>query len=31
VHTLAAEAGGAVQVSEPADNVMILGAVFNAG
>ncbi len=31
VHTLVAQAGGAVQVSEPADNVMILGAVFNAG
>jgi histidine phosphotransferase ChpT len=31
VHTLATEAGGAVQVSEPADNVMIFGAVFNAG
>jgi histidine phosphotransferase ChpT len=31
VHTLAAEAGGAVQIVEPADNVLILGAVFNAG
>ncbi len=31
VHTLVAEAGGAVQVSEPAADVMILGAVFNVG
>ncbi len=31
VHTLVAEAGGAVQVSQPTDDVMILGAVFNAG
>ncbi|MCP3734435.1 histidine phosphotransferase family protein [Sphingomonas sp. RP10(2022)] len=31
VHTLAGQAGGAVQISEPADNVMIFGAVFNAG
>lgn len=31
VHTLATEAGGAVMVSEPADGVMIFGAVFNAG
>jgi histidine phosphotransferase ChpT len=30
VHTLVTDAGGAVQVSEPADNVMIFGAVFNA-
>ena len=30
VHTIVAEAGGAVQVSEPADGIMILGAVFNA-
>lgn len=30
VHTIAAAAGGAVQVSEPAEGVMILGAVFNA-
>jgi histidine phosphotransferase ChpT len=31
VHTLATEAGGAVQISEPAPDVMIFGAVFNAG
>ncbi|MCU6453879.1 histidine phosphotransferase [Sphingomonas sp. A2-49] len=31
VHTLAAQAGGAVQISEPAADVMIFGAVFNAG
>ena len=31
VHTLVAQAGGAVQVSEPATDVMIFGAVFNAG
>ena len=31
IHTLVVDAGGAVQVSEPAENVMILGAVFNAG
>lgn len=31
VNTLVAEAGGTVQVSEPAESVMILGAVFNAG
>lgn len=30
VHTLAAGAGGAVQVNEPAENVMVFGAVFNA-
>ena len=30
VHTIVAEAGGAVQVSEPAAAVMIFGAVFNA-
>ena len=30
VHTLATGAGGAVMVSEPADNVMVFGAVFNA-
>jgi len=30
VHTLASDAGGAVQVNDPADNVMIFGAVFNA-
>ena len=30
VHTIVAEAGGAVQVSEPAEAVMIFGAVFNA-
>ena len=31
VHTLVADAGGAVQIVEPADNVLILGAVFNTG
>jgi histidine phosphotransferase ChpT len=30
VHTLATGAGGAVQVNEPAENVMVFGAVFNA-
>ncbi len=30
VHTLVTQAGGAVQVSEPSETVMILGAVFNA-
>ena len=30
VHTLAVTAGGTVMVSEPAENVMIFGAVFNA-
>ena len=30
VHTIVAEAGGAVQVSDPAPGIMILGAVFNA-
>jgi len=31
VHTLTAQANGAVQVSEPADGVMIFGATFGAG
>ena len=31
VHTLVAGAGGTVIVSEPAEGVMIFGAVFNAG
>lgn len=31
VHTLARECGGGVQVSEPAQGIMILGAVFNTG
>lgn len=30
VHTLAAEAGGSTMVSEPAEGIMIFGAVFNA-
>jgi len=30
VHTLVAQAGGTVQISEPADNTMIFGAVFDA-
>ncbi|HVF93445.1 MAG TPA: histidine phosphotransferase family protein [Sphingomonas sp.] len=30
VHNLATGAGGAVQVNEPAENVMVFGAVFNA-
>lgn len=31
VHTLTAQANGTVQVSEPADGVMIFGATFGAG
>ncbi len=31
IHTLAAERGGAVQVSHPNDGVLILGATLNAG
>lgn len=30
VHTLVAQAGGSVQISEPADHIMIFGAVFRA-
>jgi len=30
INTLVTEAGGAVIVSEPADDIMIFGAVFSA-